>query len=141
MYWVADMKHPRDHSCIAASVSRDLYNWQEIGPVLVRRRSYDEYFTMKTESPCVLRFGDRYIMFFRHGNGTKYIWSDDPLDWHDRDAALLSTCHAAEIFEVDGEWWITNCSRPPDDIEHSADRSKGLYLARLVWNGTMPEVV
>ena len=141
MYWVGDMKQPRDHSCIAASVSRDLKHWQEVGPVLEKRWSYDEYLTMKTESPCVLRFGDRYILFYRHGNGTKYCWSDDPLDWHGRDSYLLSTSHASEIFEADGQWWITSCSRPPDDVEHRFDRTKGLYIARLEWRGEQPVVV
>jgi sucrose-6-phosphate hydrolase SacC (GH32 family) len=141
MYWVADMKHPRDHSCIAASVSRDLVHWREIGPVLVRKWSFYESYTTKTESPCVIQRGDRYILFYRHGDGTKYCCSDDPLDWHGRDSSLLATCHASEIFEVDGQWWITHCSRPIDDLTHRFDRTCGLYLARLAWKGWRPVVL
>ncbi len=141
MYWVADMKHPRNHSCIAASVSSDLFHWQEVGPVLVRRWSYDEHYTTKTESPCVVGRGDRYVLFYRHGDGTKYCISDDPLDWHGRDSHLLCTSHASEVFEADGHWWITSCSRPPEDVEHKFDRTRGLYIASLEWCGDRPVVL
>lgn len=141
LYWVGDMKDRRDHSCIAASVSRDLVHWQEIGPVLIRSHSNLEALTCKTESPCLIRRGDRYFLFYRHGNGTKFAVSDDPLDFLGRDSYFLSTAHAAEVFEHEGEWYVTSCSRPPGDVAHTEDRRHGLWLGRLVWQDDWPVIV
>lgn len=149
MYWVGDMNEPRDHSCIAASVSRDLVHWQEVGPVMIRHHSDLEMLTCKTESPCVIRRSmrwdggppeDLYFLFYRHGNGTKVCVSRDPLDFHGRDSVMFSTAHAAEIVEFDGQWTVTNCSRPPGDLAHKEDRRHGLWVARMEWQNGWPVV-
>ena len=142
MYWVADMKQPPDHSCIAASVSKDLVFWQEIGPVLIRHHSDLELHTCKTESPCVVRLDDVQFLFYRHGAGTKVCSSNDPLDFHGRDSVLFSTAHAAEVFQHQGQWHVTSCSRPPEDVFHEQDRQHGLYLGKMTWTEDgWPEVV
>ena len=141
MYWAADMADRREHGCIAASVSRDLLHWQEVGPVLVRRESDLEANACRPESPCVVERDGRCFLFYRHGNGTKFAVSDDPLDFHGRDSYLLSTAHAAKVVQLGGEWYLTNCSRPPGDITHEQDRTQGLYLARLTWDKGWPRVL
>ena len=140
MYWVGDMNKPRSHSCIAASVSRDLVYWQEIGPVMIRRHSDLEALTCKTESPCVIRRDNLYFLFYRHGNGTKVCVSRDPLDFRGRDSFLFSTAHAAEILGDNGEWFVTHCSRPPLDVAHIEDRRHGLWVARMRWEDNWPVV-
>ena len=141
MLWVGDMREPPQTSCVAASRSKDLLHWEEIGPVLVRRWSDLESFRMKTESPCLVERRGRYFLFYRHGNGTKYSVSDVATDWRGRDTFFLGPSHASEIFEVDGQWYITSCSRPVADIAHKHDRSTGLFLARLDWDRYLPRIV
>lgn len=141
LYWVADMQGDDRQSCIAASVSRDLQLWQEVGPVLIRRPGELDAYSCKTESPCVVQRGVLYYLFFRHGNGTRVCVSTDPLDFRHLDSELVSTAHAAEVFESGGQWYITNCSRPAEDVTHAHDRTSGLYIARLDWPaGELPRV-
>lgn len=141
LYWVADMKCRADLSCIAASESLDMVHWQELGPVLVRRHSAFESYTMKTESPCVVYRHGRYFLFYRHGDGTYYCMSDDPVDFTYSNSYYLGPCHAAEVFEHDGCWYVSSCSRDVCDLRHATDRSRGLYLACLVWEDIHPEIV
>ena len=81
MFWVGDLKEDSQVSCIAASRSKDLQRWQEIGPVLKRNHSEYEGINCKTESPCLIKKEDLYYLFYRHGNGTKYCISDNYVDF------------------------------------------------------------
>ncbi|MCX6620911.1 MAG: hypothetical protein NTY38_07490, partial [Acidobacteria bacterium] len=141
MLWVADVREPPQTSCLALSQSKDLLHWEEVGPVLLRRWSNLESCTIKTESPCLVERHGRYFLFYRHGNGTKYSISDVATDWRGRDTFFLGPSHASEIFEADGQWYITSCSRPVEDIAHKHDRSTGLSLARLNWGRFLPRIV
>ncbi|MBC8144384.1 MAG: hypothetical protein H7X80_02295, partial [bacterium] len=52
---------------------------------------------------------------------------------------------AAEVFSsgsaVDSRWYITSCSRTVNDVDHNySDRTQGLFLASLEWNGGLPTV-
>ncbi|HOV21593.1 MAG TPA: hypothetical protein PLW95_02800 [bacterium] len=80
MYYVADIKKDITFSCIAVATSNDLIHWQDLGPVLIRKKSFYEGTCCKTESPCVIKYSNRYYLFYRHGNGTKFSISDNPLD-------------------------------------------------------------
>jgi len=140
MLWVGDMREPPQTSCLALSRSKDLVHWEEVGPVLVRRWSNLESITTKTESPCLVERGGCEFLFYRHGNGTKYSISDTA-DWRGRDTYYLGPSHASEIFEADGRWYITSCSRPVDDLAHKRDRSTGLFLAGIDWEGFLPRIV
>lgn len=128
--------------CIAAATSPDLVNWRDRGPVLTRYSAgYDTFTYCAPESPCVLQRGELYYIFWKSGSGTRYVISTNPLDFNDREEYFLATCHASEIFEWDGRWFITSCSRELDDIAHErTDRTKGLYLARIEWDGIWPRV-
>ncbi len=141
MLWVADLREPPQTSCLALSQSKDLVHWEEVGPVLARHWSNLESMTMKTESPCMVERHGRYFLFYRHGNGMKYSISDVDDDWRGRDTYYLGPSHASEIFEVDGQWYITSCSRPVEDLAHKHDRSTGLFLARLDWDRFLPRIV
>jgi predicted GH43/DUF377 family glycosyl hydrolase len=140
-YWVGDMADDPEKSCIALSVSDDLINFEQMGPVMVKRHSYGEAYVMKTESPCVVKRHGKYYLFFRHGDGTKYCISDDLYDFNDCEVHLLGPSHASEIFEFRGRWYISSCSREPGDIWHKTDRTKGLYLAELDFDGVIPGIV
>jgi len=147
MYWVGDIREDPNvnvmctTSCLALSRSTDLVHWEEVGPILVRRWSELESLTCKTESPCMIERHGRFFLFYRHGNGTKYSISDVPTDWRGRDTYFLGPCHASEVFEVDGQWYVTSCSRPMTDLAHKQDRSTGLFLARMDWDDMLPRIV
>jgi hypothetical protein len=67
--------------------------------------------------------------------------SENPLDFRDRESYFLGTCHAVEIFEWEGQWFATSCSRAVDDVDHSrSDRSRGLFLAGIEWDGLWPRL-
>jgi len=131
-----------EFACIAAATSQDLIHWQDRGPVLVRRQScYETGAYSAPESPCVVQRDGRWWLFWRGGNGTRYTISDNPLDFRDREAYFLGTCHASEVFCWDGTWFATSCSRELDDVGHQrSDRSRGLFLAGLQWDGLWPRL-
>jgi predicted GH43/DUF377 family glycosyl hydrolase len=131
-----------EFACVAAATSRDLVHWQDRGPVLVRRQTGPEKMSYAApESPCVVRRNGQYYLFWKGGNGTRYTISHNPLDFRDREAYFLGTCHASEIFEWEGTWFATSCSRRLDDVAHaSTDRSRGLYLAGIEWDGCWPRL-
>jgi sucrose-6-phosphate hydrolase SacC (GH32 family) len=140
LYWVADIKENNKLSCIASSISNNLFSWQETGPVLIREHSFYESITCKTESPCLIKKDNLYYLFYRHGNGTKYCISDSYTNFTHSDSYYLGPSHASEIFMFKNQWYISSCSRKIADLEHKTDRSKGLFLARLSWNGLHPEI-
>jgi beta-fructofuranosidase len=131
-----------EFACIAAATSRDLVHWQDRGPVLVRRQTGVEKMAYAApESPCVIHRNGQYYLFWKGGNGTRYTISHNPLDFRDREAYFLGTCHASEIFEWHGTWFATSCSRRVDDVSHAAsDRSLGLFLAGIEWDGLWPRL-
>ncbi|MBC8145007.1 MAG: family 43 glycosylhydrolase [bacterium] len=131
-------------SCVAAATSSDRITWIDRGPILVRS-TYDDdqaFSWNHPESPCVVMRNGLYYLFWKGGVGTRYVISNDPLEFPDTAEYQLATTHASEIFEWNGEWFITSCSRNVDDIAHKrSDRTRGLYIARLEWNGIHPFVV
>lgn len=144
-YYVARLRDAGDsiaRACVAAATSRDLVEWADRGPVLTRPVMGDDInpFT-HPESPCVVERGGKYYLFWKGGSGTRYVMSDDPLDFENREERLLATSHASKVFEWRGEWFITSCSRQVNDVMHTqSDRTRGLYLAGLAWDGDRPRV-
>lgn len=128
--------------CIAAATSSDLIHWKDRGPVLIRKDScHEEHSYCAPESPCVIFRNGLYYLFWKGGNGTRYTISRNPLDFRDREAYFLGTSHASEIFEWKDSWFVTSCSREIADVGHkNSDRSKGLFLAGLKWNGLWPHL-
>lgn len=141
LYYVADLPEEPPQSCIAVARSRDLVHWEASVPVLSRRHSELEAFVCKTESPCVVERNGLYYLFYRHGNGTKFAVSSTPLSWQGCDSYLLGPTHASEILELDGQWMATSCSRPIEDLAHQYDRTDGLWIGSLRWQGNWPELV
>jgi hypothetical protein len=118
-YYVAKLRgdtirHSLDEefSCVAAATSPDLLHWTDRGPLIVRRTvGVREYYWNHPESPCVFKRDSLYYLFWKAGNGTRYVIGDDPLHFFDDSETFLATSHASEIFEWNGAWYITSCSR------------------------------
>lgn len=150
LYYVARLKaNPsrpsadQEYSCVAAATSPDRTHWTDRGPVLIRKTTGTEEFTYAhPESPCVFQRDGLWYLFWKGGNGTRYVISNNPLDFNDRSEYFLATSHASEIFDWQGKWYITSCSRNINDITHSfSDRTRGLFLAGIEWVGRYPKVV
>ncbi|HVK40451.1 MAG TPA: hypothetical protein VNA88_18115 [Candidatus Kapabacteria bacterium] len=129
-------------ACVAAATSTDLRTWTPRGPVLTRAVTGDDVNPYThPESPCVVMRNGRYYLFWKGGSGTRYVMSDDPLDFEGREERLLATSHASKVFEWRGDWFITSCSRNVNDVMHTqSDRTRGLYIAGLAWDGDRPRV-
>lgn len=149
MYYVARMRHEgeqpleEERACIAAATSPDLLNWHDRGPVLVRRIEGEErYAYAHPESPVLVQRAGMNYIFWKGGVGTRYAMSRDPLDFHGAESYLLASSHASELVHVDGRWLVTSCSRNLDDIGHdTTDRTRGLFIAGLEFEGKWPRVV
>lgn len=131
-----------EYGCIAAATSPNLVDWQDYGPVLVRRNwCYDKGRYSAPESPCAIQQDDCYYLFWRSGSGTRYVISDNPLDFRDREAYFLATSHASEILPWNERWFVTSCSRELNDLNHEwSDRTKGLFLAGIEWDNIWPRL-
>lgn len=144
LYYVARIKKKGDadveQACVAAATSTDLVNWIDRGPVLTRAVvGYDGNKWSHPESPCVVVKDARYYLFWKEGDGTRYVISNDPLDFEANEIHYVSNSHASKVFEWRDRWYITSCSRAVDDVMHAtSDRTRGLFVADLDWSGMLP---
>lgn len=123
-----------------AALSDNLVTWQDAGPVHIRERA-TEYSTTSMESPCIVERNGLYYLFYKHRDETRLVVSEDPLNFTHQEDVWFSPAHAAEIFKVNDQWYISSCSRQVKDTAHRySDRTTGLYLARLDWGGILPVV-
>jgi len=98
-YWVSRLqdKFGENLCCVAASISHDLYHWQEVGPILAMK-AWHRPLTLEVESPCVVYKDNRFWLFFKHGWWTYFAVSENPFDFWGSEAIRLGYCHAAEVF-------------------------------------------
>ena len=104
LYYVA-MSRELLVSAVAHAVSDDLVRWEDRGPVATMPVTPEG--TRMCESPCVVRFQERWLLFFTHGRGTHCGVSDSPFEFGD--IQFLIPSHASEVFEWDGRWYISHC--------------------------------
>ncbi len=135
-YWVSRLREDKFGEGmvgVAASVSHDLVHWQEFGPIYARHE-FVQPLTLEVESPCVVRKDGRYWLFFKHAWWTWYIAADTPFDFWGKEAKRLGYAHAAEVFEWQGEWWISHCNSDPHDYERcNTAIGRGFFLGKLDW--------
>ncbi|MCY3913296.1 MAG: hypothetical protein OXG43_08615 [Chloroflexi bacterium] len=145
-YWVARVQEKFGHNLVgvAASMSHDLFHWQEIGPVFTMKAwPFDEEPTLEVESPCVVPKDGRYWLFFKHGWWTHFVASDSPYDFHGYEPQRLGFCHASEVFHWEEQWWITHCSADSEDFRYrGSNRTRGLFMGHLDWpDGALPRLI
>jgi len=140
MYYVTWIKGTKGKTvALGVASSKDLVSWQDRGPALIRPYAPKQS-TVSMESPCVIARNEKFYLFYKHHNETRLIISQDPLNFTDQSDQWFSITHASEIFEVNGKWYITSCSRSLLDLDHSkTDRTKGLYMASLDWENEIPQ--
>ncbi len=145
-YWVSRVQERFGHNltCVAASISRDLILWQDIGPVFyIKAWHMEEQPSLEAESPCVLYKDGKYWLFFKHGWWTHYVVSDSPFDFQGYEPIRLGFCHASEVFHWKEKWWITHCSADPQDYKYrESNRTRGLFIGNLDWpDGKYPRLI
>ena len=130
MYYTATSHPSGGHHVVACVTSDDLVHWKD------RKFVYIDPSKGKwggpTESPFVVRRGDRWYLFIgprdgRKGvyNGTDVFVSNNPFHWQIEDRVGHIASHAAEVMrDLDGKWYVSRCGWGEG----------GVYLAPLEWS-------
>lgn len=129
-YYTAARVNPdtdQTESCLGVASSKDLLNWKDEG-----FRRLEHTLTTPPESPFVVkRKGEYYLFYTNYKYGIVYVKSDDPLiGWKenpDDPQSILEGVSATEIFEKDGEWYITL-------ISHMDNGLHFLEIRELLWH-------
>ena len=125
MYYDATSAPQGGNHIVATVTSDDLVSWKD-RKVVYTDRSTGTY-GGPTESPFVVKRGDRYYLFIGPYGGydkTVVLASNDPLHWKIEDKVGEIPAHAAEVVQdKDGKWYISRAGWGRG----------GVYLAQLVW--------
>ena len=147
------------YCAIALRSTTDWKSFADEGPVMLACSSLRG--TMGLESPVVVHRNGVWHLFYTYGPGTYHAISRTPAQFVEsrseyfkagRGSYCMGSFHAADIFTLDGDWWLTS------DRKEEARRLKreagilayrgtwgdeevteeGLYLAHLRWQGDQP---
>jgi beta-fructofuranosidase len=123
LYYTANIKPEGGHHIVAAITSKDLKKWTKRQVVFTHPR--EGTFGGPTESPFVVRRGDRYYLFVTDNDTIHTYVSKDPMMWSPKDEVGSFRGHACEIVrDEEGRWFIS----------HVGWMSGGLYIAPLTWH-------
>jgi len=123
LYYAATTTPDGGNHIVACVTSQDLVHWGNRAVAFIHPRAGT--FGGPTESPFVVRRGDRYYLFVCADDWTDVYVSRDPFHWEfDRMTARIRA-HAAEIVrDGDGRWYIS----------HAGWMDGPLKMAPLRWN-------
>jgi beta-fructofuranosidase len=131
MYYTANSEPTGGNHIVARVESDDLIHWSNKTTVYTDEASGT--FGGPTESPFVVRRGDKYYLFIgpRGGyNGTDVFVSDTPDHWDVKNLVGHIPSHAAEVVrDVDGKWYVSRAGWG----------QAGVYLAPLEWHDGLDE--
>lgn len=124
MYYTANSEPAEGNHVVAAVTSDDLIHWGNKRVVFTHPMVGTA--GGPTESPFVVAKDGKFYLFvctnMPYNNSAAYV-SDDPFSWKIEDQVGDFPAHAAEVIEVDGEWYMSRCGWGQG----------GLYLAPLFW--------
>ncbi|MFH0965118.1 MAG: hypothetical protein V2A58_14055 [Planctomycetota bacterium] len=123
---------------IASASSRDLISWKDHGPVVAMAAGSTEYGQAFVSAPCVVKVGELYQLFVTYERGVFWAASDDPLFFED--FSYLGPYYASEVFFAEGRAFITSSLKTLGKADLTGP-FRGLYLAGLRWEGTVPIVM
>ena len=134
MYYTATSEPGGGNHVVKYATSGDLITWQKRGTVFTDP-STGKY-GGPTESPFVVRRGDKFYLFIGPRDGDKDVFdgtdvfvSAEPTHFRVEDKVGHIPAHAPEVIrDSDGKWWISRCG---------AERG-GVYLAPLAWRDGRP---
>jgi beta-fructofuranosidase len=123
LYYAATTTPECGNHIVACVTSKDLVHWANRRVAFTHPRAGT--FGGPTESPFVVRRGDRYYLFVCDNEWTDVYLSQDPFHWEFGQKATRIRAHASEIVrDVDGQWYIS----------HAGWTEGPLRLAPLRWH-------
>jgi len=128
MYYTATTTSEGGNHIVAAMKSDDLAHWKDRKVVFVHPRAGT--FGGPTESPFIVRRGERYYLFLCDNDWTDVYLSDDPFHWElERKAGRIHS-HASEVVrDGKGRWYIS----------HAGWMRGPVALAPLQWHDGLDE--
>jgi hypothetical protein len=127
--------NPDSLGAISLAFSDDGLTWSDVGAPLFINDSY----RVLESNHMVERDGIWYLFFHeKHVPGIQYMTSDQPFaGWEKTSAELLEyEGVAAEIYEHEGQWWVTRWR----DAIWGGETILGIKIDPLEWNGTTPVI-
>jgi len=125
LYYTATSAPDGGHHVVKCATSPDLLRWSQSREAF--RHSKVGTYGGPTESPFVVRRGDRFYLFVCTNdpyNDTAVYESRNPFRWDESNLCGRFPAHAAEVVELaDGRSFVSRCGWGQG----------GVYLARLVW--------
>jgi hypothetical protein len=107
LYYTANSTPNAGNHIVAAVTSKDLVHWSDRRVVLVHPRAGN--YGGPTESPFVVRRGERYYLFVCDNLWTNVFVSRDPYRWDFAERVGRINAHACEVVrDADGRWRITH---------------------------------
>jgi hypothetical protein len=118
--------------CVAAAESANLEDWKDLGPVHVR--PFSEVSPAMLESSCVHGIGDRFVLFYTHKGGTRYVISDSPTRFPNREADMLIAGYwNLELIKKLDNRWLVGVFK----AQTASDVGR-LFLGILTWQDYRP---
>ncbi len=113
-------------SCVAVRKGTDTNHWS--GPKIVHTQPFKADWAGDAESPTVIYKDGLFYLFIclalTDYNLTHVYWSDDPMNFPNKNLVTTFETHASEIIEDgEGNWFVSNTGWD----------KKGLFLAKMVW--------
>ena len=123
LYYTANDEEGR--GTVAYRTSPDLVNWSGEKAYALVGEKHDG--AGNAESPFIVEYRGYYYLFVTSWtidyNATRVFRSTDPLRFSLDQQVTTLTCHASEIIEHNGEWYLTHCG----------SRANGFHVGRLKW--------
>lgn len=125
LYYTANSTSTGGNHIVAAYTSKDLLHWTNRTVVFTHSR--EGTFGGPTESPFVLRRGNRYYMFLCDGGHTDVYVSNNPLHFEQKDLiAEINDCRASELIRDEkGRYYISSAGW--------FNGTYGLKIAPIIW--------
>jgi len=111
MYYSATSQPTGGHHVVKAATSHDLINWNPFGEVCTHQMTGT--FGGPTESPHVMKYKDKYLLFLSVNIPYRYsevYISDNPFHWDIYNKVGEFNAHAPEIIQdTDSKYYISHC--------------------------------
>lgn len=115
--------------CVAAAQSGNLEDWKDVGPV--HTRPFCEISPAMLESSSAYPIGDKFVLFYTHKGGTRYVISENPTRFPNDEAPLLieGYWNIERIEQLDNRWLMGIFKA------QTAKEGGRFFVGILTWDG------